>query len=39
MAAKRRFPWEWVIICLLLAVGVGLIVYAFLPPVRPPYLG
>ena len=40
MAAVRRgFPWEWVLIGVLLAVGLGLVIYAFLPPAAPPYVG
>ena len=37
--AERGFPWEWVVIGILLAFGVGLVIYAFLPPAAPPYVG
>jgi hypothetical protein len=36
---RRAFPWEFLIIAALLAIAVGLLVYAFLPPAPPPYVG
>jgi len=35
----RGFPWVWIISGVLLAVAVGLIIFAFLPPAPPPYVG
>ncbi|MEM1559976.1 MAG: hypothetical protein QXP57_07165 [Nitrososphaerota archaeon] len=38
-SGRRRFPWEWLIVLLLLGVAIVLIVSAFLPPAPPPYIG
>jgi uncharacterized membrane-anchored protein YhcB (DUF1043 family) len=35
---RRKFPWELVIIGILVAVAIGLLIYAFLPPTPPPYV-
>jgi len=36
---RRGFPWVWVISGALLAIAIGLIIYAFLPAAPPPYTG
>jgi len=37
-AERRRFPWELIVVLILIGVAVALVTFALLPPAPPPYV-